>query len=83
MFLMLKVLRVRKSACDWFGVNFWSRDFFRSLILVPIRSSPSLEIPSTPQVLGDNLKNAGNEKSMLKITIWPSFSFLALKSKVI
>ena len=58
MFLMLKILRVRNLAWDFLGVNFWSRDFFWVLleaqgivwvlIFAPIRSSPSLEIPSTP-----------------------------------
>ena len=55
---MLKILRVRNSAWDFLGVNFWSREFFGFcwkpegsfgvLIFAPIRSSPSLEIPSTP-----------------------------------
>ena len=61
-FLMLKIVWVRNLAWDYFGVfnnfsDFWSRDcfgfcckpyeFWGVLIFAPIRSSPSLESPST------------------------------------
>ena len=37
-----------KSALDFLGVKFWSRDFLGVLIFAPIRSFPLLEIRSSP-----------------------------------
>ena len=57
-YTFLELLRATKTAWDFFGVNFWSKDFFGFcwkpqgffwvLTFGSIRSSPSLEIPSTP-----------------------------------
>jgi len=40
----------RNLAWEFLGPNVWSRDFFGSWFFAPIRSSPSLEILSTPGV---------------------------------
>ena len=55
-------------AWDILGVNFWSRDFLGVLIFDPIRSSPSLEIRSTPlglrYVLMDLLRGLNSNRCL-------------------
>ena len=46
-FLFWRFLRLRNSVWDFWGVNFWCRDFFFGFDFGPIRSFLSLEIRST------------------------------------
>ena len=82
----LELSRATKSAWDFLGVTFWSRDilgfagnprvFFGSWLLVPfVRSSPALEIPSTPPPPPPpGVEHSHHNHS--SITYWVSCSFM-------
>ena len=74
-----KFLMFGNAAWDFFGVNFWCRDFlgfclkaygyFGVLVFAPIRFSPSLEIQSTPPPLPPGLLSIPTCRSIIRLSV--------------